>query len=70
MASFSQSCFTTLSNPRDALALALKPCRHEANVRQTYAATTSMSGSIVRSKFSMPRSVPEIELGHVPHAPW
>ncbi len=35
-----------------------------------YLATTSIPGSIVRSRFSIPRSVPEIELGQVPHAPW
>ena len=33
-------------------------------------ATTSISGSIDFTRFSMPASVPEIELGQLPHAPW
>ena len=35
-----------------------------------YTATTARSGSIVRTRFSMAPSVPEIELGQLPHAPW
>jgi hypothetical protein len=35
-----------------------------------YTARTSISGSIVFSRFSMLTSVPEIELGQLPHAPW
>ena len=33
-------------------------------------ATTSISGSICFTRFSIPASVPEIELGQLPHAPW
>ena len=41
-------------------------------VRRTpsYTATTARSGSIVRTRFSMAPSVPEIELGQLPQAPW
>ena len=35
-----------------------------------HTATTSMSGSICRTRLSMPASVPDIELGQLPHAPW
>ena len=35
-----------------------------------YTAITSRSGSIGRSRLSIPASVPEIELGQLPHAPW
>ena len=40
----------------------------ERSASQT--ATTAMSGSIVRTKFSMALSVPEMELGQLPQAPW
>src|SRR5688572_13370755 len=33
-------------------------------------AITSMSGSICRTRPSMPASVPESELGQLPQAPW
>ena len=37
---------------------------------QTQTATTSISGSSCRTRFSIPVSVPEIELGQLPQAPW
>ncbi len=35
-----------------------------------YTATNARSGSMVRTRFSMAASVPESELGQLPHAPW
>ena len=37
---------------------------------ELHTATTSISGSICRTRLSIPASVPEMELGQLPHAPW
>mgnify|MGYP001315101087 CR=1 FL=1 len=44
--------------------------RHLDPVRHDQTATTSMSGSICRTRFSMPAKVPDSELGQLPQAPW